>query len=864
MRYRENFTNKFAMFLTNLLYFTDKSQTKEHKLANEKTIPMISIDPTTVTNPAGKITLEEFKEKYGREIKTLEKQVPELTLVHELDLTARALLVCSWGLSAKSCGTRSVIVSVQTPVVAARRAGSSNSTRKYSYKIYRKDIDWQSLSAMQKIQLYAEKAAQDQSIKTGEVPSDFSLFRTVTNSSAGMDVFVDSNVIHEHVYIYRLYTSSNRYIEQIVHYLTVRPSITSFTGVPDPLVRRVKFDYEVENTTQIAVYKGSSQTPLANPSVDTAVQNGNTYSYRLVAKNEWDRTMEKTISVRCTGMKPAKPVLSVVKDAAYVRNRLSWPVLPNVSSCSIVRTRVVNGNRTTRTITPTYANGYYIDSDVVKGATYSYTMTVKNGWGSTAGRAVSITMTGNAPAVPAISSLTTERNGSVNVNIAQVVNATGYKIYRSVNGQERYAGGTSTISYNDFACPVNEEITYRVTAVNGWGESAKSASKAIFSYPCADNQIKRKALCIATKFNERSLKSCSEMAKAFQYNGIPAEYVQNLSEADLKNKLKTFFDGFDADDYPIIMCNAHGSVDYISLLVENGSQKSISFANLKKILDKVPGHKILMIDSCYSGSAVTDNSTVSKKTVKSLALSKEPEFSALDFAATIRGVFSIKTAVAKTAAKTKARTLSTGSGELATPDYSVICSASPNQSSWGYRQEYNYIPYWWSFGLGWDFLQTPEVFKPCGHHSDTNGNRSITVAELAEYSRMREATSDRIISHQSQPFCWPENDGTVVAVFPSSIRYFTLKNSAGAAASMSVSITDPDTGRTSTWSVSGSCAVNGCRQIDLSSRITKNGAKVKLVTVVSGTRRVSNEFIFSALSNQSVSFEVTSSSLTEK
>ena len=79
-----------------------------------------------------------------------------------------------------------------------------------------------------------------------------------------------------------------------------------------------------------------------------------------------------------------------------------------------------------------------------------------------------------------------------------------------------------------------------------------------------------------------------------------------------------------------------------------------------------------------------------------------------------------------------------------------------------------------------------------------------------------------------------------------------------------MSITNPDTGRTSTWNVSGSCAVNGCKQIDLSSKITKNGTKVKFVTVVSGTRRVSNEFIFSALSNQSVSFEVTSSSLTEK
>ena len=824
-------------------------------MANEKIIPTISIDPTIITNPAGKITKEEFLEKYGRAIRTLDKFIPEVMVEREINQILQTLRSRTWGLSISTCGTKSLTIAVQTPILARKLAGTTSLSLKCSYKIDKRDIDLSKVSAAEKKLLL--NSISSQGILTGAVPSGYTLFRSVSNCTSSLDIYGDADVRENHLYIYRLYiNNTNQYIQQVKQLLAVSPTISSFTGTPDPLVRKVKFTFEVDNVTKVQIFKGSSTTALTNNAEDTAVQHGNTYTYTLKVTNDWGRTVSKAITVRCTNLLPSKPTLSITKDAAYVRNRLAWGVQSNVSSCKITRSRMVNGTASaTSTFYPSYNNGYYYDSGVTKGYTYSYTMTATNGWGSTASAAVSITMTGSAPAIPSITSLATDRSAKVTVKYTQSANATSYKIYRSINGSETLAGTTSTISYYDSSVTKNEEVTYRVSAVNGWGESAKSAAKTIFAYPCLDGQIKRKALCIATKFNERSLYSCKEMAKAFQHNGIAAEYVENLSKTDLANKLKTFFDGFDADDYPIIMCNAHGSVDRIWLLVENNTDVGLSYADFKKMLDKVPGHKILLIDACHSGSAITSNAKNSSTALRAA-------FSMTDLSATIRSVFGAKTATTGPVAL-KA---TTKSAELATSDYSVICSATPDQSSWGRGNEYNYIPYWWSKGLGWDFLVTPESCKPCRHHADTNNNKAITVAELTEYSRVQEVNRS---STHSDPFCWPANDNKVIAYYTSDningIRYFSLKNSGIFLARLDVKITDPTTGKTTTWKATGTYSKGKTKTVDLSSKISKAGTKVKLVAFVKGGKdKTSREFYYHPDSTQTASFEITGTTLSNK
>ena len=310
----------------------------------EQLTPIISFNPTIVADPAGKIALKKFEEQYSREFKTIKKRVPEIVFEHELNRSVRELLLRVWGLHVVCPGTKSIIVTVQTPIIAALRAGNSKASLRSAYKIYRKDVNWQQLTAVQKIKLYEEKAAQNQSVKTGAVPSDFSLLRSVTNSSGGMDMFEDTNLIHEHVYIYRLYINDTQYIEQIIHYLTVRPSIASFTGVVNPIERKVAFEFDVENTTSVAIYKNHSSTPLRSVVEDRDVDT-EVYTYTLEATNEWGRKSSKTITVRCTDMALSKPVLFAEVDAAYIRNRLSWNMQPNIAVFEIVRFRIAGSRR---------------------------------------------------------------------------------------------------------------------------------------------------------------------------------------------------------------------------------------------------------------------------------------------------------------------------------------------------------------------------------------------------------------------------------------------------------------------------------------------------------------------------------------
>ena len=526
-------------YLGFVLFFTNKPLKQRSFKVAEQLTPIISFNPTIVADPAGKIALKKFEEQYSREFKTIKKRVPEIVFEHELNRSVRELLLRVWGLHVVCPGTKSIIVTVQTPIIAALRAGNSKASLRSAYKIYRKDVNWQQLTAVQKIKLYEEKAAQNQSVKTGAVPSDFSLLRSVTNSSGGMDMFEDTNLIHEHVYIYRLYINDTQYIEQIIHYLTVRPSIASFTGVVNPIERKVAFEFDVENTTSVAIYKNHSSTPLRSVVEDRDVDT-EVYTYTLEATNEWGRKSSKTITVRCTDMALSKPVLFAEVDAAYIRNRLSWNMQPNIAVFEIVRFRIAGSRRYNEgQVSAISRNGFCYDSAVERGRKYAYYLKVMNAWSAEESDAASVTMVGNPPAVPSITGLSTDRNAKVTVRYSRPVNTLSYKIYRTIDGQETLVDRTSSVSFTDSSVPQNSDVSYAVAACNEWGDSDKSEPRQIYSYACADNEIKRKALCFTSGDDDRSVYTCDEMIKAFEHNGIDSDHHYGLAPTSF-DKIPTY------------------------------------------------------------------------------------------------------------------------------------------------------------------------------------------------------------------------------------------------------------------------------------------------------------------------------------
>jgi Fibronectin type 3 domain-containing protein len=810
-------------------------------LANNNVNLDLKIDPAKIINSAGKITLDDFKREFSKDFQELRKIIPDALIEAKLNETLAVVRNVKWGFTVQEYGAKSLLLAVQTPNMGLVRNG--NKAQSFSFKIYKKAMKLQLLKAAERTELIKRASTLDLTIRTEKVPAGFTLFKSVSGSTASLHLFTDSNVEEGVIYVYRLYTSLTNYIEVTHQVKAVTPVISSFTATPDPLERKVKFNIDVKNATKIEIYKGSSTQPLANTTQDTAVVNGSTYTYTLKVSNGWGKTASRTVSARCVGMLPAKPVLTVTKDATYIRTRLSWTVCSNVSSCTIARVRKLANATATSTLRPTYGVGYYYDSGVVKGGVYAYTMTATNGWGSTTGTAVTVTMTGSAPAIPTITSLTSDRNAKVTVQYSRSANATSYKIYRTIDGTETLAGTSSSISFYDSSVPRNEAVIYKVSAVNAWGESAKSAGVQTFSFASGNNQIKRKALCVATKALGHSQATCQEMKKAFEHNGITVKYVENLSRKQFENELKSYFAELDADDYPIIMSNSHGGIDCIQLFIENNSPVTVTYAEYKKMLDKVPGHKILMIGCCHSGSSI---STKARSAITTT-------FSDADLQANIQKVFS-GAQTTGTAMKSLLR-----SADLATSDYSVLVSATRDEPAYGVNG-FSEVPASWGKGLGWDFYAAFDGYKPCRHHADSNGNKQVTVAELSAY-----ASANAKYSH---PFCWPAGDNKVVATYTNDItyglRYFKLQNKGAFVVRMKVEITDPSTGASSTWTVD-SFAVGKSKTVDLSTKISKAGTKVVLVAqAVGGKTKKSGTFYYHPDSTLTASYKVSGTTLNVK
>lgn len=819
-------------------------------MANQKVIQEIKLDPSKVMNAAGNIILEDFKNKFPEEIKIIRKFIPEERIEHELNETLARMRNYKWGFTVQEYGAKALMLAVQTPNLGLLKNGSK--AQSYSFKIYKKAMKIQLLKATEKAELIKRASVLDLTIRAEKVPAGFTLFKSVTNATGSLYLYNDADVEEGVIYVYRLYTSAANYIEVVHQVKAVTPVISSFTATPDPLERKVKFVFDVTNATTIQIFKGSSTQPLANNTQDTAVVNGSIYSYTLKVSNAWGKTASRTVSARCLNMLPSKPSFSVARDAAYVRANLSWTVYSNVSSCSFKRVKKVGTTATaSTTLRPTYSNRSYYDTGVVKGGVYAYTMTATNGWGSTASNTLNITMTGSAPAIPTITSLSTDANAKVTVQYSRSANATGYKIYRTIDGSETYVGASSTISYYDSSVPINEDVTYKVSAYNGWGESAKSAGKQIFTYRRANNQIQRKALCVATKALVHSQVTCQEMKKVFEHNGIAVKYVENLTRKQFESELKSYFGGLDADDYPIIMSNSHGGVDSIQLFIENNSPVTVTYAEYKKMLDKVPGHKILMIGCCHSGSSVTQQTRALKSVFTPASLDAA-------LLTNIKDVFSGAQTTATTRAL-KSTTATAESAELTTSNYSVLVSATWDESSWGVNG-FSEVPTFWGKGLGWDFFATPEDLKPCRHYADSNANKSVTVAELSAYTAAN--------VKNSHPFCWPENDNKVIATYTSDnvngFRYVTLQNKGAFVVRMKLQITDPQTGSSFTWSA-GSFAVNKSKTVDLSTLTSKVGAKIVLVAdVVAGKTKKSGVFYYHPDSTKTASYKVSGTTLNVK
>ena len=220
------------------------------------------------------------------------------------------------------------------------------------------------------------------------------------------------------------------------------------------------------------VRDGTAVATVASTSYsDTAVSNGRSYGYSLVATNMAGGSAPSTV-VNATPMPPVPAVPGGLSAAAGdTAVTVSWSAVSRADDYVVSR----NG-----TVVATVSATSFTDTGLANGTTYSYTVAAHNITGTSgASTAVSARPLPPLPPAPSAPSLSAG-DQRVTLSWGTVATATSYVVYR--DGIAVAAGLTAT-SFTDTGLVDGTSYTYTVASTNIAGTSARSAAASATPMP---------------------------------------------------------------------------------------------------------------------------------------------------------------------------------------------------------------------------------------------------------------------------------------------------------------------------------------------------------------------------------------------
>ena len=212
--------------------------------------------------------------------------------------------------------------------------------------------------------------------------------------------------------------------------------------------------------------------------VDASLTNGTLYTYRVRAlTGNGGSDFSNHASATPTAPASPPPAAAPGNLSAMAGNgqiQLSWNAVTGATDYRIFRT--TDGTFGTTPIA-TVTTTTYLNTGLTNGTTYSYRVAAHNAGGDGPFSAVASTTPGAAPGVPANVSASAG-NAMVTLSWTAVATASSYNVYRSTttNGQAAPPLATNLNAPAFVDSPVTNGVTYfyKVTAVNGFGESERS------------------------------------------------------------------------------------------------------------------------------------------------------------------------------------------------------------------------------------------------------------------------------------------------------------------------------------------------------------------------------------------------------
>lgn len=179
--------------------------------------------------------------------------------------------------------------------------------------------------------------------------------------------------------------------------------------------------------------------------------------------------------------------------------------------------------------------------------------------------------------------------------------------------------------------------------------------------------------CLTYDEHRRRVRNQELVSGLYKNRGIDYVIIENQSEVAITQLIKSVFSKTDANDMSYVYINCHGSKGAISL--GYNSQYSTSFSTLHGLFSNIKGKRIILLDSCHSGSASSLNDT----------------------------------------------------------DSYILCSAYADENAQGDSVFGNWATRYWVCGAGYDFIAGAEDDM----EADTNKDNRVTLKELLDYTNRK-------------------------------------------------------------------------------------------------------------------------------
>jgi hypothetical protein len=406
----------------------------------------------------------------------------------------------------------------------------------------------------------------------------------------------------------------------------------------------------------------------------------------------------------------AQVVMALAEVISSSQLKLNWNAVPGAAGYQIFRSASPDGEYTYRGVTGITT---YTDNCMFGVINYYKVRAYKIINGQTVFGALSTYRSCFGLSTPTILGFTPSGSSTI-INWRTVMNATGYYVYHcaTANGYFERIGSSTGSTYTDniYASGYYMLRAYYVsdlgvTYVGPFSRAVQSPAVARTYRALVIGQGYHNSPVSDLNGTLKDASGMSAMLRNLSTLNYSVTHRTDLTASGILSSISSAFSGATANDVSLFYYSGHGSNGgYLVGTDASSSGGLLSPTQLRSRLDTIPGTKIVIVDSCFSGGLIGRSAIMSKE-----AQEKASSEFVSDFVSAFAG--------------------STSRSNLAAGGYYVMTACHSTETS-AETSNYGFFTYPLCKGCGWNYVSN----SACGKYADSNSDHAITLSELYGYT----------------------------------------------------------------------------------------------------------------------------------